>query len=248
MRDKWIKKIVETLLSPLEFSGEHRRKQWEKGWKQNFVEGNLMPHYFGKYPVVRKDGEFIEAPEGFEYQQLVNLENEVFEKYLKAESIVEVGCGTGHNLVRLKDINPTATIYGLDWVDSSVSGVNKLGFKGVRFDMFQPEGFDFKDKSVFTMASLEQLGDRFKPFVDYIMSQKPTICVHLEPIEELMGDSLLDYLQIEYMKKRKYLTGFLTYLRELEKNGKIEIIEASRNGVGSLFLEGYSLVVWKPTR
>jgi len=247
-RDYWIKKIVETLLSPIEFSGEHRKEQWEKGWGQNLEEDSLIPHYFGKYPVVRKDGEFIDAPKGFEYEQLKNLEYEVFEKYLKREQVYEFGCGTGHNLINLRKINPS-NLTGLDWTDSAVESVNRLNYKGiwgVKFDMFNPTDFKLHG-SVFTVAALEQLGDKFHKFVDYLVEQKPTICVHIEPIEELMdSENLLDYLQLEYMKKRKYLKGFLTYLLKLEKNGKIEIIEASRNGVGSLFIEGYSVVVWKP--
>ena len=247
MRDKWIKKIVEELLKPLEFSGEHRRKQWEKGWKQNLDEGNVIPHYFGKYPVVRKDGEFVEAKPGDEYQQLTDLETEVFNKYLRTGIVYEFGCGTGHNLLNLRKVN-YSRLEGLDWADSAVESVNKLNYTGIwgrKFDMFNPHDYKLYG-SVFTMASMEQLGDKFRPFVDYLVAQKPTICVHLEPIEELMTDNLLDYLQLEYMKKRKYLTGFLTYLRELEKNGKIDILEASRNGIGSLFIEGYSLVVWRP--
>ena len=245
--NKWIIEIIKALLVPLETSGEHRKEQWEKGWKQNLDENSIIPHYFGKYPVVRKNWVFIEAPEGFEYEQLAKLENKVFTKYLKhAQSIVEVGCGTGHNLVRVRKINPHALITGVDWAESAVDSVRKLGFKGATFDMFNPR-HPFNGDSIFTVAALEQTGDKFHKFIDYLIEQEPEICVHLEPIEELMDkNNLLDFLQLEYMKKRRYLTGFLTYLRELEQNGKIEILEASRNGIGSLFIEGYSLVVWKP--
>lgn len=247
IENKWLIKIVDTLLSPLEYSGGHRQKQWEKGWQQNLDEHTSIPHYFGKYSVVRKNGQLIDAPMGFEYQELVTLEKEVFKKYFQGGLIYEFGCGTGHNLIHLKDTVPNCIPVGLDWVDSSVVSVKQLGFRGVRFNMFKPNYHVGVNGSVLTVAALEQLGDKFHQFIDYLLYQKPNLCVHLEPIEELMNpDNLLDYLQLQYMRKRRYLSGFLTYLRQLESEGIVEILEAKRNGVGSLFIEGYSQIIWRP--
>lgn len=244
--DKWIIKIIDTLLFPLEYSGSHRRNQWEMGWQKNLDEHTSIPHYFGKYPVVRKDGQLIDAPLGFEYQELVTLEKEVFKKYFQGGIVYEFGCGTGHNLIHLKDVVSSCIPIGLDWVDSSVASVRQLGFRGVKFNMFKPNYNLRINGSVLTVAALEQLGSNFHKFVDYLLYQKPNLCVHLEPIGELMDpNNLLDFLQLKYMEKRKYLSGFLTHLKTLEDRGKVKIIEASRNGIGSLFIEGYSLVVWK---
>lgn len=261
--DKWVIQIIETLLKPIEYSGEHRLEQWEKGWGENLDSGSIIPGYFGKHPVIRIDGEFVETPSDFtrsecatfEHQSLVNLEKEVFTKYLKdAKTVMEFGCGTGHNLLTLQKINPGAVLIGLDWATSAVQNVTKLGFNGFHFDMFKPNldfgkevNFGSLGTSILTVAALEQLGNKFYEFVNFMLDLKPDICVHLEPIEELMDENnLLDNLQLKYMKKRHYLTGFMTHLKSLEDDGLIEIIEASRNGVGSLFIEGYSTIVWKP--
>jgi hypothetical protein len=71
--------------------------------------------------------------------------------------------------------------------------------------------------------------------------------VHVEPFAELLNpDVLVNYLSIQYFRRRNYVSGFADRLLELEKSGTIEIIEARRTGIGSLFVDGYSLVVWRP--
>jgi hypothetical protein len=119
---------------------------------------------------------------------------------------------------------------------------------GKQFDFFNPD-YDFDDVGdvICTIASLEQTGTNYDKFLDYLLFYKPKLCIHIEPIAELLDiNNLLDYLSIEYFKKRNYLSGFLTRLRQLEKEGKIEIIRAQRTYIGSLFIEGYSVIVWKP--
>jgi hypothetical protein len=66
--------------------------------------------------------------------------------------------------------------------------------------------------------------------------------------ELLDEDNLLDKLSILYCKKRNYLKNYLSYLRELEKEDKIEIIKEQRLYGGSYFLEGYPIVIWKPKK
>jgi hypothetical protein len=48
-----------------------------------------------------------------------------------------------------------------------------------------------------------------------------------------------------YAEKRNYLQGYLSYLEQLEKEEKIEIILKKRLYGGSLYLEGYPVVIWK---
>ena len=80
-----------------------------------------------------------------------------------------------------------------------------------------------------------------------MLEKKPGICVHLEPIDELLDDNnLIDDLSIKYFRKRNYLKNYLPYLENLEKNGKINIIKKQRIYSGSYFIEGHSLIVWKP--
>jgi len=80
------------------------------------------------------------------------------------------------------------------------------------------------------------------------LAQKPAMCIHVEPIAELLNENvLLDNLSCKYFRKRNYLHGFLCGLQELERRGQARIHRTQRTGIGSLFIEGYSVVVWSPT-
>lgn len=78
------------------------------------------------------------------------------------------------------------------------------------------------------------------------MDKNPQICIHLEPITELLdSDNRLQDLSIKYINKRNYLRNFYTSLKKLHDDNKIEIIDAKRTTFGSFLLEGYSLVAWR---
>lgn len=265
-RDGYIKKIVSALLSDyIVYAGKHRLKHWEKGWGQNFDELNdkteiksITPHYFGKYDVVRINQRLVRPlKKNFEQNSLSVIQDWLFDKYLrKSENIYEFGCGTGHNLFRARAVNRRANIWGLDWATSSQKIIRKLAREGFdkklfakKFDFFNPDkNFKLgKNSAVYTIAALEQTGLNYKKFIDYLLINKPEICIHVEPIAELLDENnLLDYLSIKYFQKRKYLSGFLDYLKELRGRKKIKIIKAQRSFIGSLFIDGYSIIVWQP--
>jgi hypothetical protein len=120
---------------------------------------------------------------------------------------------------------------------------------GFNFDFFKPDHSFKLDKNgaVITISALEQTGIKFNRFVNYLLKNKPEICIHIEPIYELLDDNnLMDFLSIKYIQKRNYLWGFLDHLRKLESKGKIKIIKAQRTYIGSLFVDGYSVIVWRP--
>ena len=242
-KEGFLIKIVETLLNPnLQQSGEHRLDQWESGWSENlelFLQNPenvdlIIPKYFNKYGAVRWCGNFIRpVSEKFEYHSLAIIQDWLFDKYLRdVSSIYEFGCGTGHNLLRARAVNSKASLFGLDWAAASQRIIERMAehkidpdIQGKRFDYFNPdESFHFQqDSAIYTVASLEQVGPRWEKFVDYILNNRPKICIHIEPVEELLDSSkLIDYLSIEYFRKRNYLSGFLNGLRKLEKEDKIK--------------------------
>jgi len=265
-RDACLQNIISVLLSEdLMCSGKHRKQQWEKGWSQNLDEmsGNnsasaIVPHYFGKYQINRLRQKFIQpVSKNFEYNMLGVILDWLFDKYLRGyENIYEFGCGTGHNLVRLRSFYPDANLWGFDWAKSSQTLINKYAVINSdkrlfahKFDYFAPD-FNLKLKNkaaIYTVASLEQIGSKYHAFVDYLLKNKPGICVHIEPVAELLDqENLMDYLSISYFKKRKYLCGYLSYLKDLELKGKVKIIKAKRTHIGSFFIEGYSIIIWTP--
>lgn len=263
-----LREIFDVLLNrDLEKSGAHRRGVWERGWGENLDEAQkkfsasaIVPKYFHKFSQVRWMGRLIQPlSEKFEYHMLEVIQYWIFEKYLKScSSIYEFGCGTGHNLLRMREVNPHARLYGLDWAQSSQKIIDRMREEGIlshvsghQFNYFEPDmSFDLDaDGAVVTVASLEQVGSNFESFLDYLLQKKPKICIHLEPIAELLDDArLFDYLSVQYFKKRNYLTGFLSSLRRREREGQLKILKAERTWIGSFFIEGYSVVVWMPGR
>lgn len=257
---------VQTLLDPnLVSAGKKRSNEWNGGWGENLKEfesentmNAIIPKYFDKYNYVRFEQRFIKThSEHFEYYSLKIILDWLFEKYfIDFNSIYEFGCGTGHNLIQLSNINPTANLYGLDWAESSVKLISNFASKhknkkisAERFDFFKPNYRIELDanSSVFTVAALEQIGDNYKEFIAYLLKQDIKHCIHVEPIGELLDDgNLLDWLSLKYFEKRKYLNGFYNYLQMLEKKGLIEIIRAQRTYIGSLYIDGYSLIIWRP--
>ena len=251
--------------SAVKKSGAHRIGDWQAGWGANRDEFNetcsyesLIPKYFGKFPYVRWCQDFIKpVNKDFEYNMAQVLQYWIFEKHFsELDNIYEFGCGTGHNLFRAEEVNPTASITGLDWADSSqkvIEDINRVygrNFGCHNFDFFNIDE-DYKlgqNSGVYTFAALEQVGESHEDFLNYLIQQNPKICVHIEPIGEMLNpeNNFIDFLSVEYFKKRNYLDGFVRTLKDLQAHNKIEIISQQRSYIGSFFVDGYSIVIWRP--
>ena len=250
----------------LDVSGPSRHPVWEKGWGENLANFDdsrsglelARPKYFNKHPIVRWKGHLYsaESPD-YEYNMLAVLQDYLFDKHFRNASVIyEFGCGTGHNLFRAHDVNQKAVLHGFDWAQSAVEFINlmrqhgKIQAAASQFDFFNPpKGYRLaKNSHIYTVAALEQTGSNFKPWVDYILTQKPKLVAHIEPIVELLDPehNVLDYLCAQYFLKRNYLNGYLNYLKLLVSQGKIILQEVIRTKTGSMFIEGYSVVVWSP--
>lgn len=265
-RDDILLMLIKYLLSDSPVvAGSHRKKQWEDGWLENLNDysksknlDSLIPKYFEKYKVQRLKGDFIlPQSDNFEIGLVSILQYITFEKYFKeSKSVYEFGAGTGHNLLRLREINKDAALYSMEWAKTGVDIIKKVAkdlndnnLHGAVFDNFNPN-FDIKlqpNSSIYTFAALEQLGSNTDSLVEYWIVNKAKIIINIEPMSEpLDDDELLQYLSISYFKKRGYLEGYINKLKYLEKKGRIVIHEIIRTGVGSLFIEGYSIISWSP--
>lgn len=265
-RDGWLRTIMATLLeAQLSRAGERRLGDWENGWQENLdrflaapCAESLAPGYFGKFAALRLNGELVApASPDCERHMLAALQDWLFDCWLaQAPAVYEFGCGTGHNLGRVRRVNPGARLFGCDWAGSSNRLVAAIGASGLlgqveprRFNIFEPDETLRLEPgaAVYTVAALEQVGEGFRPFLDYLLANRPSVCLHIEPVAELLDPArLLDYLSVRYFEKRGYLSGFLDELRRCEALGQLEILKAQRTNVGSLYIEGYSTVVWRP--
>lgn len=264
-RDNTLLRVVKTLLSDtLKQSGPHRKKDWEKGWTENFSNfishgydiKELIPKFVRKKEVVRFKGEYImpSSPD-FETNFVKILRYYLFSKYfVKTHKIFEFGCGTGLNLIAVSELFKQKELYGLDWSEASCQIINELAHKldlnlsGIVFDMFNPN-FDVEvdnKSAVFTIGAMEQLGTDFMPFTEFLLKKKPSIIINVEVnYESHDKSSLFDFLAAAYIEKRNYLRGFFAYLNELEKQGRVDILEI-RKTIGGLYHDGYAYTVWKP--
>lgn len=245
-------------------AGQQRLTAWERGWQENLDDlvatnydlNALIPRYFKKQAPARLDLEYI-APLGdnfiFNYTDVYRTW--VFKKFLgEAKNIYEFGCGSACNLAHLASLFPEKSFFGMDWATPSQEIIkalkNRFGWdiNGSRFDFFNPPD-DFEilsDSAVLTFGALEQVGSEHGAFIDFLLDKKPSICVNVECLYELYEpDNLVAYLAMAYHKKRNYLSGYLTRLRQLESSGKIEIVATHRHRFGNLYDDPLSYVVWK---
>lgn len=242
-----------------------RRDVWSKAWSaqraraiaHGFVGQALEPTFVSKEPVLRVGADFaIPASARMELDVYAIVRRFIFRRWAAdARAAFEFGCGSAFNLPDLAEMYPGLRICGLDWAAASVQLVNDLarhrGFKleGRHFDFFEPdESLDFPPGSVvFTFCALEQTGDRFGPFLEYLLRKRPLRCVHLEPIQEFYDPgSLPDWLAIAFHRARQYLSGFRPALKRLADDGVLRIVDERRLGFGSMFHECYGLIVWEP--
>lgn len=242
-----------------------RKLVWENGWTENYEElqkhhsiDSLMPKYFRKNQPFRLFQKFIHTNNyklDFELGRIIK--SCLFEYYLRPYKVVyEFGCGTAFNLVELASIFPEKELFGYDYTEASGKIINilrdemKYNIHGTEFDFFNPdEKLHLKKNSaVYTVAALEQVGKKWDKFLDYLLAECPSRVINLEPIEEFydVENNVLDWLAFEFHRKRGYLSGYYTRLKELEAEGKIKIIAAHRSYFGNLNDESYSVVVWEP--
>lgn len=265
-KEKLIVKINNKIKQDKQIIGAPDRTQrWFDGWKENLDElknneyalDTLIPKFIRKNQPIRFMGEYIwPQEENFEHVYFNIFRTWLFEKYFQSyDSIYDIGCGCSYNLIKLCSMFPEKKIYGFDFVQSSVDIVTELAknhnlnAEGGLFNIIEPN-FDLKldDNSlVFTSGVIEQIASKFENFINFLLEKKPKLVVHIEPIYEVYNQEIVyDQLAAKFHDKRGYTKGYLPRLQQLEQEGKIEIIKVKRLNFGSLFMEGYTNIIWRP--
>jgi SAM-dependent methyltransferase len=265
-RDTLIAKILKKIEKDEQVIGApDRTNRWFEGWKENLDElrasgyntSSLMPKFIRKNQPIRFMGDYIIPNEShFEHAYFNIFRTWLFEKYFSDySSIYDIGCGSSYNLIKLCEMYPEKKIYGLDFVQSSVDIVDELSknknlnAEGRLFNLIEPD-FDMEldDNSlVFTSGAIEQIASKYDNFINFLLEKKPKLVVHVEPTYEVYEQEVLfDYLAAKFHKKRGYTMGYLPKLKQLEKDGKIEILKIKRLNFGSLYMEGFTNIIWRP--
>lgn len=246
-------------------AGEAGKPRWEKGWAEN-LDGfrksgadlsQLVPKYIRPHQAVRLDQDYVMPSDAhFELRWFEVFQQWLFATYFRdAQVVCEFGSGSGINLAALAALYPDKRYIGLDWAVSATEIVEEMAraygwnMRGERFDFFHPERGVAIDKgaTVFTVGALEQTGRNHEAFLAYLLDRSPSLVVNIEPIVEWYDESqLVDYAAIRFHRQRNYWEGFPARLQQLEAEGKVEILKAKRSFFGSLYLEGYSQLIWRP--
>ena len=270
VNDKWLSHAVnlkeiddlDAFLSQCELesttfkkAGPHRKEDWELGWSGHgitteYPDFPALPYYFKKNTHVRIGDKAYQDLSGLtELYLLRTIQDVAFASELvkKAQAIIEFGCGTGHNLSYLSS-RISHNLYGADWAQSAVEGIVEAGIiksgKAFKVDYFDRDSFQAPPESyiAFTNASLEQAGENYQEFVNFLFSDEKCIGgIHIEPISDLVSPTHnLNKFSIDYAKRRAYLTDFYEYM----KNSGMKILVAKDYGLGSKYISGYQLLIW----
>lgn len=222
-------------------------------WRASGDAADLVPDFL-RHPgrVLRVDGEYV-APDFDDYlwrRQRDLLCQVAFHHLLDADEVVELGCGSGFNLVALRKwLPPGVGLFGADRSPAAVALVAELGFGALSaFDLTAPRTLGIGDgAALLTCGALEQVGENWQPFLDWALAARPAVCVHVEPLLELYDETrLLDFLAARYHRARGYLEGFLPAVRALERRGRVQVLEVTRIRLGAQHNDGFSVLAWRP--
>ncbi|MDC0166167.1 hypothetical protein OAI73_00905 [Gammaproteobacteria bacterium] len=241
-------------------AGEERINDWEKGWSGDgvFYSDNKnidnLPYYFKNNTHIRVGRKIYEDISGFSEVYLLRaLQAVIFNAYMvkfNTNTIIEYGCGTGSNISFLKGLYINYSFYGADWAQSACNKLveNKIveESNSIKVDYFDSSTFmaPKENNVIFTNASLEQTGLRYQNFMNFLFKSQSVVGgIHIEPIRDLLTlDTDLNIQSYKYAEKRGYLTDFYSFMKD---SSAINILEAKDYGIGSKYISGYQVIVWK---
>ena len=226
------------------------QSQWNDAWDD--VGKCNAPKYFKPrftidgQGVYRYNQKFIKSP-------YPNLESKFHDELLKivqerwlsdADCVVEFGCGTGHNLQKIRHRDSFIKVYGSDWANSSQEILQNHNIPSWNFDMKTCEGelpkeiFDCDNICFLTVGSMEQIGKEWENFLAFMLDFKPKRSIHIEPTIELYDkENQVASLAIEYHLKRYYLNGFFNKIHNMDQ---LKFYE--RTSFGNTYNEGFTVM------
>ena len=248
----------------LEMLNKKLEVDWQDDWfsvLQNLRTNNdnvksiIRPKWFRKNAFVNIQNclSLTETPYlDWEYQLITR--QMLFYTHLKdIDNICEFGSGSGTNFYLINQILQDKNFILSDISVTSLKIIQELKRKLNRnnltysnIDIEQDIDLELPDNTaVITTSVLEQIGDNYNNFINFILKEKPQIVINVEPIVELLDSKNgFDNVMNLYCEKRKYLAGYLTELEKLEKQKKIKIIMKKRTMVSGTFIEN-SVLIWK---
>lgn len=232
---------------------------WERGWNENLKAylatrdlDALKPKYIRPGLPLRHNGKFVMADDpDYEWKWYRQFLERISDRWLScSSSIVEIGCGSGHNLAWLRLRYPEKSIFGWDWSLSAAAIADAVCDGGCLINMLEPPTAMpniLNTSTVLTVGAMEQTGTGWGPLLDYLLTTKPKRIVHIEPVRDWYDThNPVDLTAIEAHDARGFWTGYIDALIKLMNEGRVEIEDTQRAWFGSLLCEGYSQIIWRP--
>ncbi len=241
---------------------------WQKGWSE--VAGQLRradtigietlkPQYFHRGVAMRcLGGYWMPETDYFEYYLGAALRRALMLRFFDNPSrIVELGCGTGMNLVLAAELFPLASLVGADWAPASLDILSVMAARlrrdvsGAIYNMLTGEGATRlpidSSADVLTVHALEQLGPSAPAVIEMLVVRRPRSVLHIEPIIDFYDRTdAYDDIAARYHLERGYLQGLAPALNAHAERGAIKITGQGRVKLGNLYHEAYSYIAWRP--
>ena len=198
----------------------------------------------------------VPAPDYYAYRraQLIGILSE-FD--LGADSLIELGSGTGSNLFALSTAQRWAHLLGLELsttgrevartVAERYGLANEIHFDHI--DLLDPAspGFEKVRGAVcFTHYCLEQLPSHTEQVFRNLLQAGVRRTVMIEPTFELLGWSLKDAASRAYVLRQDYQRSIVQVANKLQDEGLLRIVALRRLGFVSSWRNPPTLLVWEP--
>lgn len=171
----------------------------------------------------------------------------------KCSSVVELGCGYGYNLWRLRREYPNLLFLGGEYSHNAIELASRLydndsGVKVQYFNFYEASSYELLHSVdspvlILTVHALEQLPCSSMVF-DCLAKFREKIgaVFHFEPVHELYGPSLLGLMRSRYTEVNDYNRDLYS---ELEKRPDIRIVDIKQNVLGLNPMNPTSVICWE---
>jgi SAM-dependent methyltransferase len=240
-------------LRPLSFIHKLNRQNWSQMQSLPHVYGNVdLDRYLVSFQDELYEGSIV-AMEAFFRQLVVQTVQRVVDNS-GIQTVVELGCGAGFNLINVA-IHCGVRAIGCDLSPSAVKLINEIAadsglqlaarernfLEGDVSDLI-PEG----DWAVLTVHAIEQMAGVGMRWFELLLDAKrpPAAGIHIEPLHSAGGrfaDDCARYAAINH-----YNRDFYALAQEAERKGLIDILHFSPRVLGSQAHNPSSVLVWKP--
>jgi hypothetical protein len=173
------------------------------------------------------------------------------------DTLVELGCGYGWNLMALADLHYWNRLEGYDISENGIQACResstKLGVK-IEADILDLMSADaetyskkLQGKVVFTYFCLEQLKGQIESIVEKLIQAKPKRVIHIETSAgSLKVLRAVDWLTYIYITRKDYQSELKKILLEKADQGKIRLTRAERLYYAPTIKNDCELLCWEP--